>query len=139
MSDKVKEATVIVTNKPKDDDKTVDVEAKKIWRDGLLNDYEAVDLVLLRDGEATNIEPTSITPDKPGEKEYTYIWKGLTKYGEDGHEYTYGVKEVEVPEYYESSVDGLDVYNDYVAEKDGKLTIKKNLIRKLQIQLKTKI
>ncbi|QQK08205.1 Cna B-type domain-containing protein [Miniphocaeibacter halophilus] len=125
LSDEAKAAIVTVTNSPKTGDETVDITAKKIWRDGLIKDYKAVDLVLLRDGKETDIKPTSITPDKPGQKEYTYTWKNLTKYGKDGHEYTYEVKEATVPKYYESNVDGLEVYNDYVAEKDGKLTIKK--------------
>ncbi|RVU53971.1 Cna B-type domain-containing protein, partial [Anaerosphaera multitolerans] len=119
-------AEIVVTNKLIGDNK-IDFVAKKIWTDGLLNDYKPITLVLLRDGEELKDIKYDVEPKEDGKKEYTYTWKDLAERAKDGHIYEYKVKEVEVPKYYTSSIDetGKVITNKYTAEQDGKITIEK--------------
>ncbi|RVU54194.1 S-layer homology domain-containing protein, partial [Anaerosphaera multitolerans] len=82
---------------------------------GQLKDHVKVDLVLYRDGVATNIKPDSIWPEGPAD-EFTYKWDNLKKYNNSGKEYVYTVKEKSVPEDYEVeySKDNLTVINTYI-------------------------
>ncbi len=80
------------TNKPKQDDFTVDVDATKTWVGAA---HLQMSLVLYRNGDVyTGVAPTITSPVQgDGNWVYSYKWEGLWKYDESGKEYEYTVSE----------------------------------------------
>lgn len=88
-----------------------DVVAIKKWEGGP-KEKPTIKLQLFRNGEAY-LDPVEL---KSGETSYT--WKDLEQTDHTGAAYSFTVDELEVPENYEKSVDGLTVTNTYTPPEE---------------------
>jgi LPXTG-motif cell wall-anchored protein len=80
----------------------------KVWVNGP-ETKPAIQVQLLRNGEAYG---NPVTLD--GTENWTYTWTELPKTDSAENEYVYSVKEVNVPEGYEESIDGNTITNTYI-------------------------
>lgn len=108
--------------------KTVDVEAQKVWENGLTTDHLEVELtlnqILTVEGEDPVTVQMTVKPTvsfDEATQTYSYKWVGLPEVNPDGIPYTYEViEDVEVPNYEVtySVVDGVTVVtNSYKPPK----------------------
>ena len=86
------------------------VTVEKEWVNGPEKRPE-IELQLLQNG----VEHGETVDLKDGQTQYT--WVDLDKYDDFGNPYEYTVKEVNVPENYEASYEGMKVINTYVSPK----------------------
>ncbi len=89
----------------------VDITGRKRWIGGL-EEKPTIKLQLYRNGEKIG-EPVDL---ENGTLEYT--WKDLYERSENGEEYEYTIRELDIPENYESKVDGFTVTNVNVEKID---------------------
>jgi uncharacterized surface anchored protein len=89
-----------------------DITAAKVWDGGESVRPDAIELQLLKNGEAYG-EPVTL---EAGETEYT--WTDLDAANIDGEAHEYTVDEVQVPEQFEKTIseDGLTVTNEFMIE-----------------------
>ena len=90
----------------------MDLTVEKIWNDAEDQDGkrpESIEVQLLANGEAYG-EVVVLTGDS-----WSYTWEDLFVYAE-GVEITYTVEEVNVPDGYEATVDGLKITNTHTPE-----------------------
>ncbi|NLY21588.1 MAG: Cna B-type domain-containing protein [Tissierellia bacterium] len=111
---------VMVTNTPKDDDKTIEVKVEKVWDGGLETNPSAI-IELWRKG----LEKDGKTPIDESVENFTATkvktletFKNLAKFDPSGREFEYYVKETKVPtnytvDYSGDQATGFKVYNTY--------------------------
>lgn len=105
---KIIEAEEIQTNAK------INVVATKTWVDGKEEDHKEVKLELYRKANSSEEELLNIAPEVKEEgSKFIYNWKGMPATNTKGEIYKYSVKEVEVPDNYEVTYDGLNVTNTY--------------------------
>jgi LPXTG-motif cell wall-anchored protein len=90
-----------------------DVTGRKVWVNGELDRPEFIELQLYRRISEGDEEPVGNVV-RLNEGVYENTWKGVPINNNAGERYTYNVKEVEVPENYSKSEEGLTVTNTYV-------------------------
>ena len=123
-----KEKTVEVTNTSGGEGTVVEKTVEKVWVNG---PKPSTTIELWR---RNNVEGT----DKIDEKVDEFVvaenasgeglkktFKNLAKHDPKGNEYEYYVKEEQVPENYEKSIEGLKVTNTYKQPTDGKVEVTK--------------
>lgn len=117
-----KEGKVEFTNKneiPSNPNLT-DIKATKIWTGGPSTDHKEVDLKLYRqvDGNEEVVkEKAQVSRDANNPSKFYYEWKNISKINDEGKEYSFRVKEANVPANYQASIsdDKLTVTNTYQA------------------------
>ncbi|HZJ86971.1 MAG TPA: Cna B-type domain-containing protein, partial [Erysipelothrix sp.] len=102
-----------------------EVKATKIWIDGP-KDKPTIELQLYRNGEPYSEEPYNV-PVELTNGETTFTFSNLDETDENGLKYLYTVEEVNVPENYRKSVDGLEITNTYISPKT-EVTVEKNWV-----------
>ena len=113
---------VVVVNAKKD---KVSYTAKKVWVGGP-EVKPTIELQLYQNGEAFG-ETVVLKDGKT-----TYTWTDLDETDEHGEDYQYTVKEVNVPENYEASIEGNIITNTYVSPRHLKLLRKFGLMDQLK-------
>src|SRR5690554_6076936 len=88
---------------------TKDVTANKVWVNGP-STRPTIELQLYRDGVAVG-DPVSLEDGT-----LTYTWVEMTVTDINGEAYEYTVDEVNTPDNYSKTVDGLTVTNTYVGD-----------------------
>lgn len=106
---------------------TKNVVARKTWHGGKEEEHKEVNLELHRKIDSGKEE--IVNSSKPQVKEengnFIYTWNNMRVTNDEGKEYQYSVKEVEVPENYEVKYDGLNVTNTYkIPTKDVEVKVK---------------
>ena len=122
LSKDAKEGVVEFTNKneiPSNPNLT-DIKATKIWTGGPSTDHKEVDLKLYRqvDGNEEVVkEKAQVSRDANNPSKFYYEWKNISKINDEGKEYSFRVKEANVPANYQASIsdDKLTVTNTYKA------------------------
>lgn len=100
---------------------TTSVKGEKTWKDEDPTDRpESITVNLSReiDGKVDKdfSESKEVKPDNSGK--WTYIFTDLDKFNENGTAYTYTIKEDNVPDSYESIIEGYDITNVRVGKTD---------------------
>lgn len=124
--------SVTVTNRPAEDDQTIEVTGYKKWVNGPESDHVAVEMCLKRNGELMVPQPQpepgyTVSPASGTAEMFTYTWTGLQKYDENGVPYKYTIDEKFIPNKYEKTVDDetLTVTNTYKPEIESRIEAKK--------------
>lgn len=84
-----REAMLTVIN---ENNETTDFTATKVWKGGPKADHVIPMFILLANGEPYDVDP-EVTPEETPSDEYTYTWKDLPKYKDNGDVIVYTVKE----------------------------------------------
>ncbi|SLM87208.1 Alcohol dehydrogenase [Vagococcus fluvialis bH819] len=88
---------------------TIEIPVTKVWEDNnnqLNTRPENITVELLKNDEVVATEKVTGDSDK-----WEYIFKDLPKYDESGEAFRYSVKEIDVPEGYDSQVEGFTITN----------------------------
>jgi uncharacterized repeat protein (TIGR01451 family)/LPXTG-motif cell wall-anchored protein len=93
-----------------------DVVGRKVWVDGEYNRPDSIQLQLYRESDTVKKEKVG-SPVTLEKGTYEYNWRSQDKTDRNGNEYRYTVEEIQVPENYGKSEDGLTVTNTYVSPK----------------------
>lgn len=124
--------TVTYTSKLKEAEEikpiaTKNVVATKTWVGGKEEDHKEVNLELYRSIKGSD-EEEKVSGNYEVKEEngkFTYTWNNMRLTNDEGQEYKYSVKEVEVPENYTVTYSGLNVTNTYKSPvKDVKVNVK---------------
>lgn len=101
-----KNRSMILTNHPEENDERTSVTATKKWVNGPKSDHAAPPFELYANGEPkTDVNPT-IEPADGTASQFNYKWSGLQKYDDNGKEIVYMVKEANVSDNSEVTVNG---------------------------------
>lgn len=91
-----------------------DIIASKTWIGGPESDHKQVELNLYRKTKSVGEELISKNYQVKEENgKFIYTWKDMPVTNSKGEVYEYSVKELEIPENYELSQDGLNLVNTY--------------------------
>lgn len=91
-----------------------DIIASKTWIGGPESDHKQVELNLYRKTKSVGEELISKNYQvKEENSKFIYTWKDMPATNSKGEVYEYSVKELEIPENYELSQDGLNLVNTY--------------------------
>ncbi len=91
-----------------------DIIASKTWIGGPESDHKQVELNLYRKTKSVGEELISKNYQvKEENSKFIYTWKDMPVTNFEGEVYEYSVKELEIPENYELSQDGLNLVNTY--------------------------
>lgn len=100
-------------------ERSIDIQARKIWDGGPAEDHVPAKLALYADGvEVRTMDQAVITPS--GKQAFDYVWRGLPMFSFDGEgrpdQISYTVQETEVPEHYQAAYNPahLTVTNTYI-------------------------
>ncbi|MDO5649127.1 MAG: Cna B-type domain-containing protein, partial [Gallicola sp.] len=107
---KVSGMTVTNTHKDYVEENLIDITGSKIWKGGPSN-RPVIELQLLQNGKKYG-DPVKL------DSKTDHTWTGLPKKDEEGKDYKYTIDEVNVPEDYVKSIDGLTVTNTHETFKE---------------------
>lgn len=112
-----KEHSVTITNSPTTNDTYITINGEKIWNGGPIENYNAIQLTLVKNGTPMDPQPTYTVTQGQGDlsNRFYYQWNDLQKYDDSGKLIEYTIQEDNVPAKYEAtySVDKLTVTNTY--------------------------
>lgn len=95
----------------------VDITGTKAWENAP-RDKPIIELQLYQNGKSYGSRMSIVSG------QYSYTWKDLEKFDENGKEYVYTIDEVNIPNNYNKEVKGLTVVNTYEKPEDPKKPIK---------------
>ncbi|WP_288395275.1 Cna B-type domain-containing protein [uncultured Vagococcus sp.] len=105
--------TTIVNSYVNQETELISKSGKKTWSgDNKDNRPTSLEIQLLQDGVVYRSMITT------ADKDWAYTFDNLPKDDGDGHEYSYRVKEANVPNGYTSTVNGMDITNTYIPPKE---------------------
>lgn len=112
-----KEHSVTVTNSPDVNDTYTTINGEKIWNGGPIENYNAIQLTLVKNGTPMDPQPAYNVTQGQGDlsNRFYYQWDNLQKYDDFGKLIEYTIQEDNVPTKYEAtySDDKLTVTNTY--------------------------
>ena len=105
--------TTIVNSYVNQETELISKSGKKTWSgDNKDNRPTSLEIQLLQDGVVYRSMITT------ADKDWAYTFDNLPKDDGEGHEYSYRVKEANVPNGYTSTVNGMDITNTYIPPKE---------------------